>query len=118
MHCCVSTATVVTRTRHSVTLHAHCLSCFIVHNCAVVTMEKVVLNIIYRKDTVSAINCTHYWIYHILGRCKLRCTVSRADKITEACFTSSVYIGRESNAKYAMYLGGKHYPAVSCMLFA
>ena len=75
------------------------LSCFIVHSCcAVVTMEKVVIYIIYRKDTVSAINCTHYRIHHILGRCKLRCTVSRADKITEACFTSLVYIDRESNA--------------------
>ena len=28
-HCCVSTATVVTRTRHSVTRRLHCLSCYI-----------------------------------------------------------------------------------------
>ena len=30
MHCCVSNATMVTRTRPNVTLHVHCLSCSVI----------------------------------------------------------------------------------------
>lgn len=71
MHCCASTATVVTTTRHNVTLHVLDVSCFYCsqHNawrCAVVTMEKVVINVIDRKDAVSAINRTDCWI-HLTG---------------------------------------------------
>jgi len=32
MHCCVPTATMVTRTRHNVTSHVHCTSCSLCHN--------------------------------------------------------------------------------------
>jgi len=37
MHCCVSIATMVTRTRHNVPLHVHCLSCSVI-------MSRPVLN--------------------------------------------------------------------------
>ena len=70
MHCCASTATMVTLTRHTVTLHILDVSCFYCsqHNawcCAVVTMEKVVINVIDRKAAVSAINRTDCWIHRV-----------------------------------------------------
>jgi hypothetical protein len=30
-------------------------------------MEKAVINITYRKGTMSAINCTHYWVHHVFA---------------------------------------------------
>ena len=77
-------------------------------------MEKVVINVIYRKVTVSAINRTDCWIHRI----GTNTGISRADeKTAEACFTSVVYIGREITVYSVTRLGGKHYPAICFMLF-